>query len=397
MGKKIILTIAVILAMTACVTAPGSYANEAEGAEQADQGSKSSSSSVNDLRNDLKNIRDDLDAARGQYDEAVEELKALESQIAILEALIAEVEEQIAILQAQIVESNERVFELTQQIVALDLEINDQNSALNKRLRIMYMTDDQSMLSVVLGSENFVDMMSNLEMVRKIHENDVTFLQELEKKLDDVEMKKAEVEEIERGLIKKRTELQVYKDQLDADKAELASARARVKEIRDKAAAEIERLEKESKRIEQELVNMTSQWGDYEGGAMAWPVKGPVTSEFGMRYHPLSGRYTMHTGIDIGVPTGTPVHAGNDGIVYFSGWNGGGYGYLVMIDHGVLNGQNIVTMYAHNSALAVSAGTVVHRGDIIAYAGSTGNSTGPHVHFEVRVSGTPNNPRGWLG
>jgi len=389
--------------MFVCFAVPGSYANEADEIgqeqeqEQEQQPVPSSGPSVKDLRDSLSGIRSDLDTARGEYDEAAKEFKALGKQIVILEALISETEEQIENLQAQINESNERLFELTQQIVELDREVNDQNSALNKRLRIMYMTDNQSMLAVVLGSENFVDLMSNLEMVRKIHENDVAFLQELERKLDDVEKKKAEVEEIERALQEKRAEMQLYKDQLDADKAELASAQRRVKEIRDAAAAEIERLEQESKRIEQELVNMTSQWGDYAGGAMAWPVLGPVTSEFGMRYHPISGRYTMHTGIDIGCKTGTPVHAGADGIVYFSGWNNGGYGYLVMIDNGVDNGSSIVTMYAHNSALAVSAGTVVHRGDIIAYAGSTGNSTGPHVHFEVRVSGTPQNPRGWLG
>ena len=392
MSKRLILAIAIILAATACFSAPNAYANEGADADQSASTSQSSGSTITDLRNSLSDVKEDLDTARGEYDEAVKELKALESQIAILEELIRETEDQINTLQAQIAESNERLFILTQQIVALDLEIYDQNSALNKRLRIMYMTDEQSMLAVVLGSENFVDMMSNLEMVRRIHENDKAFLEELEKKLDDVEMKKAEAEEIERALKEKRTELQTYKDQLDADKAALAAARQRVKEIRDAAAAEIDRLEKESKRIEQELVNMTSQWGDYAGGAMCWPVIGPVTSEYGMRYHPISGRYTMHTGIDIGAPTGTPVHAGADGIVYFAGWNNGGYGNLVMID----NGSSIVSMYAHLSGFASSAGQVVHRGEIIGYVGSTGNSTGPHLHFEVRVNGSPQNPRGWL-
>jgi len=101
----------------------------------------------------------------------------------------------------------------------------------------------------------------------------------------------------------------------------------------------------------------------------------------------------MHTGIDIGARSGTPIHAAADGIVYFAGWNSGGYGNLVMID----NGSGIVTMYAHCSGFAISKGTVVHRGDIVAYVGSTGSSTGPHLHFEVRVNGAHQNPRGWLG
>jgi len=395
-ARQMMALLAVLLAVSVCIAAPNAYANEAE--ENGETGESTESvqetgSSVVDLRNDLKKARDDLDAARGEYDDAVKELKALESQIAILEALISDTEAEIEALQAEINENSEKLFELSQHIVALDQEIYDQNSSLNKRLRIMYMTDDQSMLAVVLGSENFVDLMSNLEMVRKIHECDTAFLADLEIKLDELEIGKAEVEKIDAKLKDQRGELQAYKDQLDEDKAALAAARKRVQEIRDAAAAEVDRLEKESKRIEQELVNMTSQWGDYAGGAMAWPVLGRVTSEFGMRYHPITGRYTMHTGIDIGCPTGTPIHAAADGIVCSSGWNNGGYGYLVMID----NGSGIVTMYAHNSALAVSAGAVVYRGDIIAYAGSTGNSTGPHCHFEVRVNGSPQNPRGWLG
>ena len=431
-GRQLIAVLAVILVATACIAAPGAFANEAGDSETdtpADTSSDQTSSdqtgsdttgsdqtssdttgsgqtssdttssgpasnpTVSELRESLTDVKNGLDAAKGEYEAAVKELESLESQISILETLIVEAQEQIDTLQGQIAESNERLFVLTQQIVELDNEVYDQNSALNKRLRVMYLTDDQSMLAVVLGSESFVDMMSNLEMVRRIHENDKAFLEDLERKLNDVEEKKAEAEIIENALKDKRAELQAYKNQLDADKVALAAAQSRVKEIRDSAAAEIERLEQESKRIAQELANMISQWGDYGGGAMAWPVMGPVTSEYGMRYHPLSGRYSMHTGIDLGASSGTPIHAAADGIVYYAGWNGGGYGNLVMID----NGSGIVTMYAHCSGFAVSQGTVVQRGDVVAYIGSTGASTGPHLHFEVRVNGSHQNPRGWLG
>ena len=390
--RKMTAALAVVLAVSVCVMAPGSYAEEAEAEVKTSANPFDSGTSIGDLRNDLSSVRKDLEAAKGEYDSAEKEFKALESQISILNQLIAEAEEEIAILTAQIEEAEARLAELTEQVLALEQEIFDQNSSLNQRLRIMYMTDEQSMISVIFGSENFVDMMSNLEMVRKIHESDKAFLAELEKKLDDLEKKKAEAESIEKALKEKYAELQAYKDQLDEDRAELAAAQWRVKEIRDKAAAEIERLEQESKRIEQELLNMTSKWGDYGGGAMAWPVLGPVTSEFGNRYHPITGRYTMHNGIDIGASSGTPVHAAADGIVYFAGWNNGGYGNLIMID----NGSGIVTMYAHLSGFASGANQVVYRGDIIGYVGSTGNSTGPHLHFEVRVSGSPQNPRGWF-
>ncbi len=117
---------------------------------------------------------------------------------------------------------------------------------------------------------------------------------------------------------------------------------------------------------------------------LIWPVHGPVTSEFGPRWG------GFHPGVDIAAPFGTPIQAARDGVVIFAGWNGG-YGNFVLIDHG----GGIVTGYAHQSRLAVTRGQTVHQGDVIGYEGSTGYSTGPHVHFEVRINGTPQNPRNY--
>jgi murein DD-endopeptidase MepM/ murein hydrolase activator NlpD len=398
--RTIIYTAFAMMMVFSLLAMPGVYAEEAEVpvAVVAEQPQTTTKSTVDGLKSELSNVREDLDQAKGEYDAAVKELKELETQIAILEEQIRVKEGEIEITQGQIEENDALLERLWAQIAELDNEIFDHNSALNQRLRIMYQTSDNSMLAVLLGSESFVDFLSNLEMVRRIHESDKAFMEELEVKLNLIESKRDQAQQIEIMLESQREELQTQKDQLDADKAALAAAQQRVKEIRDKAAAEIARLEEESKRIQQELLNMTSQWGDYRGGAMAWPVLGPVTSGYGNRIHPITGRWTMHTGIDLGIPYGTPVHAGNAGVVIFAGWNSGGYGNLVMIDHGVdENGNMIVTMYAHNQSFAVSVGSIVNRGDIVAYAGSTGMSNGPHVHFEVRVNGTPTNPMGWLG
>ena len=407
MKKKRIIGFALsaLMGLSVLTSMPGSYAGESDTtqATQTAETSKTtetntSSTTIDGLRNDLSNAKKDLEQAQGAYDSAVKELKALEAEIAVLQAQINQKGEEIAFTQGQIDENDAFLVELRLQIQQLDREIYDQNSALNKRLRVMYETGDKGILAVLLGSESFVDFLSNLEMVRRIHESDKVFLMELEVKLDDFEKKRDLAIEIEAKLVAQRAVLQEQKNLLDADKAELATVQQRVQTIRDAAAAEIKRLEQESKRIEQELVKMTTQWGDYGGGAIGWPANGPVTSEYGGRIHPITGRWTVHNGIDLGVATGTPVHAGADGIVYFSGWNSGGYGNLVMIDHGVdANGNTIVTMYAHNSSVAVGVGTVVSRGQVIAYAGSTGNSTGPHIHMEVRVNGTPVNPRGYLG
>src|SRR5262249_31267791 len=118
---------------------------------------------------------------------------------------------------------------------------------------------------------------------------------------------------------------------------------------------------------------------------LAWPVSGPVTSPFGWRW----GR--MHEGIDIGVPYGTPIHAAASGTVIYCGWESG-YGNLTVIDHG----GGLATAYGHQSSLAVSCGQQVSQGDVIGYVGSTGHSTGPHLHFEVRVNGAAVDPMGYL-
>jgi len=382
-AKRFVFTVAVLLALTSLPLSSGVYAAD----------TPSSGTTADDLKNNLSDVQDQLSTAQGEYDSAVKELKGLDASIKTLEGQIKDTQNDIDALQVQIDENNALLQSLLEQIVTLEAEITDQNSQLNKRLRVMYETGDQSILSVLLSSESFVDFLSNIEMVQRIHESDKAFLAELQTKLDDIEAKKAEAEQIQATLDTQNTELHDKQDKQNADKASLAAAQKRVQSIKDQAAADVDRLEKESVKIKNELANMTSQWGDYAGGQMAWPVIGPITSPFGMRIHPITGQYTMHTGIDIGVSSGTPVHAAADGIVYFAGWNTGGYGNLVMID----NGSGIVTMYAHNSSFAVSKGQVVSRGDVIAYSGSTGNSTGPHVHFEVRVNGVPQNPMNWLG
>ena len=117
-----------------------------------------------------------------------------------------------------------------------------------------------------------------------------------------------------------------------------------------------------------------------------------VTSEFGYRSDPFTGQTRGHTGIDIAVPTGTPVRAALPGVVTTAAYNAGGYGYYVMVDHG----NGMVTLYAHNSKLLVQAGDTVEAGDILSLSGSTGRSTGPHLHFEVRINGQRVNPRSYL-
>ncbi|MHB8842558.1 MAG: M23 family metallopeptidase, partial [Candidatus Aquicultor sp.] len=127
------------------------------------------------------------------------------------------------------------------------------------------------------------------------------------------------------------------------------------------------------------------------GGGYVWPVSARITSPFGWRFHPVLGYSRMHTGIDLGCGSGTSVHATKGGTVIMAGWMGG-YGNAVVIDHG----EGISSLYGHNKSLTVSAGQHVVQGQVIAHSGSTGMSTGPHLHFEIRVNGNPQNPLSFL-
>ena len=187
------------------------------------------------------------------------------------------------------------------------------------------------------------------------------------------------------------TRLVASRDALVAARSEKSATLASIQSDRDATLAEIDALEQQSDalaariREAQQRSSAPAVVAPSGSGVLGWPVSGPVTSGFGSRW----GR--MHEGIDIAVGEGTPVRAAAAGLVIYSGWMGG-YGNLVVVDHG----NGLSTAYAHNSSLAVSVGQSVAAGETISYSGSTGHSTGPHVHFEVRVNGSAVDPLGYL-
>ena len=125
------------------------------------------------------------------------------------------------------------------------------------------------------------------------------------------------------------------------------------------------------------------------------PIQGQITSPYGPRVHPIFNSRTFHTGIDIGGPNLGAIRASNSGKVIYSGWYGG-YGKVVILEHGIVNGKSITTLYAHMNSIKVVNGQRVNKGDVLGYEGTTGYSTGPHCHFEVRVNGTHTNPRKYI-
>ena len=340
--------------------------------------------SVNDK---LYAIQQQLEAAQRDYQAVANELKATEEKIA---ATQAELEKTRARLKVR-----EGVF--------------------TKRVRDIYMHGQLSYLDVVLGAKDFSDFSNRLELLRRIIDADITLISDIRKERAAIETAKQELET-------QRARQAQLRDQAAAKRDEIESRRKEQQAIlyqaqNDKAVAE--QAYNEYQQSSQAIAELLRQraadraaeaaaaaaqassgggggGSDYYqpvsgSGAMIWPVNGVVTSPYGYRTHPIFGTTIYHSGIDIGVDYGTPVHAADGGVVVEAGWISG-YGYAVIIDHG----NGLSTLYGHNQELAVSEGQSVSQGQVIAYAGSTGNSTGPHVHFEVRANGDPVDPSAYL-
>ena len=209
------------------------------------------------------------------------------------------------------------------------------------------------------------------------------------------------------GLDALAQEAQKAQSQIAAKKAEQQKVLDDAKDNKAAAAQMEQDLIAESKRVhnliqerlrQQEAARQAASQSGGEApsytqgsGVLSWPCNGPITSPYGYRVHPIFGTTIYHSGIDIGVDYGTPIHAADSGTVIYAGWISG-YGNAVIIDHG--NGMQ--TLYGHNQSLNVSEGQSVSKGQVIAFAGSTGNSTGPHCHFEVQVNGSAVDPMGYL-
>lgn len=341
---------------------------------------------------DLNNIHQKINQTQKQLNEGKKQEKQLGNQIKQLEAQINATEKEIDNLKGNISKIMQEIDVVENNLATLEQEMDDQNNDLQQRLRAMYKNGDVGMIQILLGSDDITDFMSNMDMVQKIYDNDIDVLKTMEDQHKQVEAQKQKLETLRADLESEKQQEAAKQSSLQASRGEVAALKAKVASNNEVLEAQIDELNAEADRLVEEIKKLQGNQA-YTGGDFCWPSASStrVTSEFGTRVHPILKVKKLHTGIDIGAASGTKVLAANGGTVIKAGWNNS-YGNVVMIDHG----GGIVTLYAHNSKLLVSTGDVVAKGQNIALVGSTGNSTGPHIHFEVRVNGAYKNPRDWL-
>ncbi|MFY9579327.1 MAG: peptidoglycan DD-metalloendopeptidase family protein [Gaiellaceae bacterium] len=347
-----------------------------------------------------------INAAR-QHEAALNaQISDVTSKIRTLEGRVGDVAQKLSVLERDLELHQQRLDKLnalylfeTNRLHFLQREYVRVVNALNQRLVQIYESPDPSAAEVILNSKSVQDAIDTLHYLASIAAQDKRIASDVASARDEVHATREKTKQVravvasETHVVAIRTQQQRdVKDQLLASQSKLASARYKkrqaltlTKQQEQDLVAEANALAAADARIRSQLAG--AQNGDTTPSAsgLIWPVNGPVTSPFGYRW----GR--LHAGIDIGVPNGTPIHAAASGTVVIAGWVGG-YGNYTCIDHG----GGMATCYAHQSAFAVSIGQHVVQGEVIGYTGCTGHCFGPHLHFEVRINGTPVDPLGYL-
>lgn len=367
----------------------------------------------------IERLRAEIEQAKRREHVLTTDIAAASEQIAIVQGevdalarAVEELERQLASHRERLARLRELLDEQTRRLAVLESSERVAQERLQARLVELYETDPPDEIEILLLSRSLGDLISQLEYLGQVARYDREVAEDVRRSRVEVAAArretaetKAEEARVVAGLAERAAERQatlerlvVRRDQLVAAQHDREALLAAVREERDAAEEDLAGLERASaelaKRIqaaqagagaEPVAVPSPASAAPVSASGLVWPVDEPITSPFGMRW----GR--LHAGIDIGAGFGTSIRAAAGGTVIHAGWLGG-YGNLVVIDHG----GGLATAYGHQQAVYVSSGQSVAQGEVIGEVGSTGNSTGPHLHFEVRVTGAPVDPLGYL-
>jgi murein DD-endopeptidase MepM/ murein hydrolase activator NlpD len=396
-----------LLAVIAAVAATPALAGDGYGDQKAAVDAK------------LAHLQSKIAAQHAQESRLSSQIATLTGQIHGLELKVGDVSSKLAVLQSDLSLHQRRLDKLnelfhlqTVRFHTLQREYRVSVHRLNLRLVNIYKTGQPTAIDVLLAARNFDDVLSQLDYLGAVAKQDKQVAFAVASAKRQVRVARLQTRKVRQGVaqetrvISARTQQQaILRGELLSSRNKLASARSgkshalvtTKQQVQDEIN-ESQALAAASAQLSAKIAASEHQASSASAGStdsapaepapssgFAWPVSGPITSPFGMRWG------TLHPGIDIGVPSGTPVHAAASGTVIWCGWMSG-YGNLVMIDHH----NGLATLYGHNTSVAVSCNQQVSQGQVISYSGCTGFCTGPHVHFEVRLHGSPVDPLGYL-
>jgi murein DD-endopeptidase MepM/ murein hydrolase activator NlpD len=353
--------------------------------------------SIEDLQQQQKTIDQQRSGVQQEQERLQTQEKSAQEQLGGLQTRIQATAAQISENEKKLQTANDRLKDLQKKLAIAEANYQDKQFAMVARLRYWQRQKGNQGWAVLLQSENLNEFLDRRYQLRLMYEADRKILADLRQDADDLEKQRRGVESQKNQIALITQELQTQKADYQAQAETQQELIKRLQADRRALEAAEEQLAKDSENlatlIQQRLAEQARQnkTAPYSTGAMGYPSGGSITSGFGYRVHPVLGYSRFHAGLDFGADYGSPIWAAKGGVVLFAGWYGG-YGQAVVVDHG----GGITTLYGHASELYVSEGQTVQRGQLIAAIGSTGLSTGPHLHFEVRANGEPIDPLNYL-
>lgn len=406
-GKKYILLIAFIwlLGLPFFLPQTTGYAGDNTNIDEIKERIKKREKEKQNLENEKKqiqqgkrNVQTFIDSLEGQKNELGAMITELDGEVAAVEAEIEEYQKRIA-------DKEEEIEIIRKELMAAEEDALEQYNAMKVRIRYMYERGDNYYMEILLGSDSFGDMLNKAEYVQMLNEYDRNKLNEYQYVVDNVRATKEVLEGEEEVLQEAKQAAQEDEDNLNAlieekkkqieeFKAEIAEQEELIAQYEAEEAAQAAIIAQVEAQLAAERNALAeAERIHYNGGKFCWPAPDYVriSSPYGYRIHPISGVKKLHAGVDLASGMGTRILAAYDGKVIAAGYNNS-MGNYIMIDHG----DGLVTVYMHASALLVSTGQKVSRGQQIAKVGSTGNSTGPHLHFAVRLNGAYVDPMPYL-
>ena len=384
----------IILAFVICIFSIFPYVH-AENETENNQTNNTSNTAVENLQNERNEIQNQMNEANGQLEGVQNDLSENLQQVQKLDEKISESEQELNDLNTQITDLQSSIDEVEANLQTAQASYDSQKTLLDNYLIEVQESSDVEYLDVLLSSKNISEFLSSYFLISELASYEMDLLDDMQAKKDEIELSKTKLEQ-------DKEQLAIIK----ANQTKTATILENTKTVRENFISKLSDQEKEIQaqideyntrfeEINKEILELAqgSIASEYIGGELAWPVPGytRITSKYGMRTHPITGVYKLHTGVDIGAPMGANFIAANDGIVTKASYNGA-YGNMVIIDHG----GGVSTLYAHGSEILVEVGQTVKRGDPVLKVGSTGYSTGAHAHFEVRLNGVVTDPMPYI-